>query len=572
MEHRDKRREYQVRPLDRDVINHISQDVHISQELAQSLYHRGIQAPKEANIFLDPKLAFLTSPASMIGRTLAAERITHAIRAKKKIVIFGDYDVDGLTSAVILADIIEILGGYVQILVGNRFQGGYGFNEHACQSCLDVQPDIVILCDCGSSDQNRIERIQKQGIDCIVIDHHIVPKEPLGAFAYINPKRSDCEFPFKDLCTAGLVFSLAAALRTELKKDIDLRCWLDLVAIGTIADLVTLVSDNRILVRAGLRFLSTGRVRPGVRALLQRSGFFPGQLIGSKEIAYYIAPRINAPGRMGSPSIAIDLLRSNEVVQAQKLSTEIERLNRQRKIQEKEVSSQVLKAIVKEAGEHPSHGIVAISDHWAPGVLGIIAARLVERFDVPAAVISFQDDDGVGSVRAPQGVDVYQILSSSGSLLEKFGGHSGAGGLRIKRGNLNAFKEIFISLTSAVDMYQQIPWVEREVEACESWLSFEELICLEPFGFGNEAPLFAFRNMEIDRTFVLAQGQHLKLLLRGRHGLVHAFFPNAGAHLDLLRQDKKVGVEQKIDFLGYIEPDVWGGKRSLQIKIKKILT
>ena len=242
----------------------------VSPVIAQLLLDRGVGGvgQRDAERFLFPKLAHLTVPDAMADRALAAQRIAHAIRRRERIVVFGDYDVDGTTSATILSDIIERLGGDVVALVGNRFSGGYGLSDAALARVLAERPRLLVTCDCGSSDHARVERARGAGVDVIVVDHHLVPAQPLPALAFLNPHRPECAFPYKGLCSAGLALSLGAALRAELKAGLDLRQWLDLVALGTIADVAPLDGDNRALVRAGLATLAGGP-RPGIRALAE---------------------------------------------------------------------------------------------------------------------------------------------------------------------------------------------------------------------------------------------------------------------------------------------------------------
>ena len=267
----------------------------------------------------------------MADRALAAERIARAIRKRERIVVFGDYDVDGTTSAIILADVIRVLGGDVCVKIADRFRGGYGLSDAALARCLDTSPGLLVTCDCGSSDHERIARARNRGVDVIVVDHHLVPEEALPALAFLNPHRPECGFGFKGLCSAGLAFSLGAAVRAEIGARLDLRGWLDLVAIGTIADLAPLIGDNRRLVRAGLKRLSSPNGRPALRAMLQATNLDKSDLLSARDVAFRLSPRLNAPGRLGEADLTLRFLSTQRLDEASALLGEIEARNAQRK-------------------------------------------------------------------------------------------------------------------------------------------------------------------------------------------------------------------------------------------------
>ncbi|PKN31926.1 MAG: single-stranded-DNA-specific exonuclease RecJ, partial [Deltaproteobacteria bacterium HGW-Deltaproteobacteria-20] len=251
-----------------DSVRRLASALRITTTFADLLERRGFQDDDRTRTFLDPKLAQLTSPAAMADRAAAVDRISRAVRQGESIVLFGDYDCDGITSVTILTEVIRTLRGSVQPIVANRFQGGYGLSDLAVDRVLSLRPSLLITCDCGSSDHDRLERLKKQGVDVVVIDHHLVPSDPLPALAFLNPRRPDCGFGYKHLASCGLALSLAAGLRAEMSPGMDMRPWLDLVALGTVADMVPLDGDNRALVRAGMRVMEQGQ-RTGLRALAE---------------------------------------------------------------------------------------------------------------------------------------------------------------------------------------------------------------------------------------------------------------------------------------------------------------
>src|SRR5262245_43372292 len=266
----------------------------------------------------------------MADRELAADRLARAVRARERIAVFGDYDVDGTTSAAILAGILEQLGGQVTLLLASRFEGGYGLSDGALDRLLQTGPQLLVTCDCGSSDHPRIARARARGIDVIVVDHHLVPNEPLPALAFLNPHRPDCGFAYKGLASCGLALSIGAAIRAVLGAKLDLRPWLDLVAIGTIADVAPLDGDNRALVRAGLGRLST-EPRPGLRALGALAKIEFGEPLSAREVAFRIAPRLNAPGRLGSPDLALELLLARSDEAAFELAVSVDAISEKRR-------------------------------------------------------------------------------------------------------------------------------------------------------------------------------------------------------------------------------------------------
>ncbi|MBI4953736.1 MAG: DHH family phosphoesterase, partial [Myxococcales bacterium] len=274
--------------------------------MAEALVRRGHGAGEPLTRWLEPRLAHLTPPDAMADRTAAAERIAHAIRARERIAVFGDYDCDGMTATALLTEVVQELGGEAVALCASRFAGGYGLSTPALERVRATGASLLVTCDCGSTDHERLAVARAAGIDAVVIDHHLVPDEPLPAVAFLNPNRPGCGFPYKGLASCGLALSIAAELRRLCGRELDLRRWLDLVAIGTIADVAPLDGDNRILVRAGLARLCAAGLRPGLAALAAR---LPALLRPiAEDVAFRVAPRLNAPGRLGDPALALELL------------------------------------------------------------------------------------------------------------------------------------------------------------------------------------------------------------------------------------------------------------------------
>jgi single-stranded-DNA-specific exonuclease len=541
----------------------LSRVLGVAQATAQILLHRGIRDEHAARGFLSPRLSELTPPQTMADRELAAERLVRAIRNQERIAVFGDYDVDGTTSATILAGILERLGAQVGVQLASRFEGGYGLSEQALERVLDLRPSVLVTCDCGSSDHARIAQARDLGIDVIVVDHHLVPDEPLPAFAFLNPHRADCGFAYKGLCSAGLALSLGAEVRARLGVELDLRGFLDLVALGTIADVAPLDGDNRRLVRAGLAVLASPGARPGVVALRELAKIRPGSPIGAMDVAFRMTPRLNAPGRMGDPRLTWSLLRAPNLAEARMLAARVEQLNDQRKALEAEVTRQAIEQVIALYGEAPVSGVVAAGEGWHRGVVGITAARLSERFGVPAIAIALEDGIGHGSCRAPDGFRSYDALTRCAHHLDRYGGHQAASGLSLRSARVDAFRADFSVVTSdgtGAATLRPEAYVDVVLGANGYQLPpASELAQLEPVGEGNTEPVFLFDGVKVESSSVVGEG-HLKLELLAGGQRVSAFGLQMGPRLP------RPG--RSITALGTLRPDTWLGGDRLELRLQ----
>lgn len=553
---------YSVRPTDPAAARELGRACGVGATTAQVLLHRGMGEVSAARSWLDARLDGLTPPDGMAGRDEAAERIVRAITARERVVVFGDYDVDGATATTILSDVIELLGGDVQPLLANRFEGGYGFSGPALARCREAGATLIVTCDCGSSDHERIADARRAGIDVVVVDHHLVPKEPLPALAFLNPHRPDCGFPYEGLCSAGLALSVAAAVRRRMGATLDLRAWLDLVALGTVADVAPLDGDNRRLVRAGLRLLSSPSVRPGVAALRELAGIKPGAVVGSVDIAFRLAPRLNAAGRLGAPDVTLALLRARQPAAARALAARVEQLNDERKAIERRITEEACAQALELYGESPSTGIVVAGDGWHRGVVGITAARLVDRFGVPAVAISVEDGVGHGSCRAPDDFPLYDAVQRCADVLVKFGGHQAAAGLSVAEARVRDLREAFAEAT------RREPGLfgaggPRLVDAEIDGEDFEvpplaDLLRLEPVGERNVEPLFALPDAQVRDKAVVGQG-HLKLDLAVGRRRLRAFGWDLGGLADTLGA--------RVTPVGHFRADTWRGGEAVELRL-----
>ena len=537
----------------------------VSLTLAELLEQRGHSDIEATRRFLNPRLSELTAPDAMVDRSLAAERLARAIREGQLIAVFGDYDCDGMTSAAIMSEVIEALGGRAQTFIASRFEGGYGVSAAAVDKVLASGAPLLVTCDCGSSDHVSLARLRAAGVECVVIDHHLVPEEALPAVAFLNPHRPECGFPYKGLASCGLALSVGAALRTALGRELDLRRWLDLVAIGTIADVAPLDGDNRALVRAGLRAIGEAR-RPGIRALLELAKLDGNSPITAEDVAFRIAPRLNAPGRLGSAQIAVALLMAKTLDEAHALGAEIEQRSSERKLLQERMIEEALAEIEREGwAERPA--IVIGREGWNHGIVGIVAGRLADRFQRPVVAIGFSNGHGRASVRGPAGCRLFDALSAAKHTLLRFGGHQAAAGAEVELSRLAELRECFEAACAAQD--PQLA-AKPSGPASYAWLApgddptrvLNDLYLLEPCGAGNESPTLAFAASVLSARQVT--GGHLKLELELEGGVrIGAFGFSLG--------ERASSLTGKIAVLGKLRPDRYRGGNAIELKLEKIL-
>jgi single-stranded-DNA-specific exonuclease len=553
---------YRIRPSDERAAGMLADACELGLSAAQVLLHRGVRDVAEARPFLDATLRGLSAPDQMADRALATERVTRAIRARERIVVFGDYDVDGTTSAVILTEVIAALGGEVRTLIADRFHGGYGLSDQALDRCLSERPGLLVTCDCGSSDHERIAQATAKGVDVIVVDHHLVPEEALPAFAFLNPHRPECGFAYKGLCSAGLAFSLGAALRSDMGAQLDLRPWLDLVAIGTIADLAPLTGDNRRLVRAGLKKIGLPDTRPALRALRQAAKIPEPAGLTARDVAFRFSPRLNAPGRLGVADLTLRFLTAKTAKEAWGLLQEVEAQNEERKTLANRATEEASVQVRELYGETPEEGVVVASDAWHRGVSGIVAARLVDTFGVPAVVIAFDGDQGHGSVRTTAGFDVYSALAQCASDLSAWGGHRAAAGLSLSKGALDSFRGSFVQATHGGFGERQSEDVDVALGGAFRVPTVEDLQRLGPFGEGHPVPTFLVDAHVVEATGVGEGRVHGKLKLRVGQDSVRAFAPG---------MFRRIEGRESLQLVGEFQPDHWIGGRAVELLVKDVL-
>jgi len=542
----------------------LSRQLGLSRTVAAWLDQRGCSELERARRFLLPRLADLTSPDGMADRGAVAQRLALAIRRRERIAVFGDYDCDGITSAAILTEVLRRLGGDAVPLIASRFDGGYGVSAAASRRILETQAQVLVTCDCGSSDHDTLQDISARGIDVIVIDHHLVPERALPALGFLNPHRPECGFQYKGLASCGLAFSVAAALRKELRVELDVRYWLDLVAVGTIADVAPLDGDNRCLVRAGLLAIQEAR-RPGMLALLEVAKISRDLPLTGRDVAFRIAPQLNAPGRLGSADLALDLLLAPDLTSARSLAARLDELSTERRAQSELILQQALEEIAAQGFERQA-AIVIGRKGWNPGVVGIVAGRLADQLARPVIVVGFDEQSGRGSVRGPAGSRLYDALSQASEVLVRFGGHQQAAGMEVLEERLSEFRERFVE---AVSRQPALPAPDVDAGVLQLQPGDEllavlaDLDRLEPCGFGNPRPRLRARGQVLEAREV--KNGHLKLVLDlGQQRPLGCFAVRQGGAAGELRG-------RRVDVVGDLRHNTFPGAAAVELFVERVV-
>lgn len=483
----------------------LSKSLEVSEVLGQLLVHAGLADVETAEAFLRPRLAQLEDPFALTNLRAAVTRIEQAVAAKESVVVFGDYDVDGVTSTVQLVSLLRQLELDPRYCVPRRLEEGYGLSEEAIDRVFDGDaPDLFIALDCGTNAHDAIAYIRKQGVDVIIVDHHQTKTEAPADCIFINPHVNDAATAaWRHLCTAGLVFKLLhGILKSRREADdprvasIQLKDYLDLVAMGTIADLVPLHGENRILSWFGLHHLRANG-RTGVRALAEVSGIDAAQEIVSADISFKMAPRINASGRLADASLPIELLLDDDYQACRERAKQLDTMNRERQLIERAIVQEAEARAERDFADAP--GVVLYGADWHPGVVGIVASRVSRRFNKPCVILGAEGELAKGSGRSVHNVNLVEILQRCADLLGHWGGHPMAVGVSLQAEEVEAFTQRFVESLAALHpnglpepSLRLSAWLELE-QVSETLL--EQLDRLRPFGQGNSEPVFGLRGV-----------------------------------------------------------------------------
>jgi single-stranded-DNA-specific exonuclease len=580
-------RRWTLRESDEDESARLAEALKVPPLLGRLLALRGISGAEEADTFLNAPLGALHDPFLMKGMAEAADHLAREIIRGRPIGVYGDYDTDGLSSTSLLVHFFSFFGLAAPYFVPHRMREGYGVHPSGIRALAEAGCETIVTVDTGITAVEAAAEAKASGVQLIITDHHRPPERLPDAVAVINPRQEGCGYPFKGLSGVGVAFKLATAVRRRLREEgyggelPNLKQHLDLVALGTVADIVPLLGENHIFVRTGLELLSppagqpgasspADRRKAGLRALVQAADL-KAETVTAGHIGFVLSPRLNAAGRVGEPRVGVDLLLESDPALARPMAEKLEEWNRQRQDLEREALDEAMGLL--EAGGLPGerHSIVLASERWHPGVIGIVASRLVEKFFRPVVLIHLEGGEGKGSARGVSGIHLAEALEGCADLLVRFGGHAGAAGLSILRENVAPFAERFDEIARGYLADGQ-PEAELMLDAVVDFAELslplvERLEMMAPFGMGNPQPVLATSGVEVAGTpsTVGREGKHLKLRLRQRGETVEAIGFGLGGLLD----DPEF-LKGRLDVAYSAGVNRWRGRAVVQIQVKAL--
>ncbi|MBR5157277.1 MAG: single-stranded-DNA-specific exonuclease RecJ [Clostridia bacterium] len=547
----------------RDDVLRISSENQLPPILATVLLNRGIEDVKE---YLLPETEKLLDPFIMKGMEQATERILAAIKNGEHITVYGDYDVDGITSTAALVKFLSAHKADVDYYIPDRLEEGYGMNRDAIDRIAARGTKLMITVDCGITAVAEIEYAASCGMDVIVTDHHECKESLPDALCILNPKQTDCPYPFKKLAGVGVVFKLLQALTLKLKYHMKelLDEYLDLVAIGTVADVMPLLGENRIIVKKGLELMKY-TTNKGIWALIEQAGI-DAAAVTAGTIGFVLAPRINAAGRMGDPKCAVEMLLAQDEKSAREYAQMLDEENRERQANEQQIMEQALEILKSDKSMQDDYVLILDHEDWHHGIIGIVASKISERTGKPCVLISTTDENGKGSGRSIKGFNLFKALEHCAESLSKFGGHELAAGLSVKTDKIKEFrKKINEYAKEHLTQDDFIPKIYVDSELPIEYINMntaEKLAVLEPYGMGNASPIFFARGLEIANIRVLSEGKHIKLSLNRAGCAIDAVGFSMGAYAD------EIKVHDKIDILFQLDINVFRGERQVQAILK----
>ena len=548
--------------IDDNKVEELVEQKHISNLLASILVNRGITEEKELEVFLNPTRKDFYDPFLLPDMEIAVDRIIKAVNNKEKIMIYGDYDADGITSVSVLKKYLNQIGLETGEYIPNRLNEGYGLNKEAILKIYNMGYKLMVTVDCGISGLEEVEYANTLGIETIITDHHEPAEQLPNAVAVIDAKRKDNIYPFNQLAGVGVVFKLIQAISIKLNLDEkEYLKYLDLVCIGTISDIVPLVDENRVIAKLGLKLIEQTK-NIGLRTLLNIANF---KKIDSNAISFGVAPRINACGRMGAQEEALKLFLTEDKQEALKIAKNLVKFNQERQNTEKQIFEDVIQEIEKN-NDKEKKCIVLAKENWHHGIIGIVSSKVTEMYYKPSILICLEGDMGKGSGRSVPGFDLYNALSKCNNYIEKFGGHSMAIGISIKKENFEKLKAEIEKCAEESNISDIMPIINIDKRINLKDISIEEaksLELLEPFGEANKMPIFLIQNLKIDSIRALSDGKHLKLTLKDDNLLINAI----GFNLGYLSEEYLIG--DKIDIAGNLEINKYGRRRDNPNKYKR---
>ena len=553
-------KKWEVCEENKEKIKELAMKTNLSSLLVNILINRGITTVEEVELFLNPTRDDFHAPFLMPDMEKAVDRILKAIENNEKVIIYGDYDADGITSITVLKKFLKERGLDVSEYIPNRLSEGYGLNKNAINKIHEQNYTLMITVDCGISANEEIKYATELGIEVIVTDHHEPGEEIPRCVAVVDAKRKDNKYPFNQLAGVGVVFKLIQAISNKLNLDAkEYLKYLDIVCVGTISDIVPLVDENRVIAKLGLKLIPMTK-NIGLKTLVKSIGY---KNIDSTSVSFGIAPRINACGRMGAQEIALKLFLTDDEKEAEEITEILNNYNVERQQTEKEIFEQAVNEIERANVDEPC--IVLGKEGWHHGVIGIVSSKVTELYFKPSILICFEGEEGKGSGRSIPGFDLHEALMNCSTYIEKFGGHSMAVGINVKKENFEKFKKDFEEYAQNQGIRDIIPIVKIDEETSLKEINLQtvkDLSLLEPFGEANKVPIFLIRNLKIQSIRTLSEGKHLKLKLGQDSYIIDAI----GFGIGEVAENYLIG--DKVDIVGSLEVNSFNGMEQVQIVIK----
>ena len=553
---------------DSKTVRSIQKTFRTTEVIAIVLANRNIHSKTVADNFFNPELGKLNDPYLMQDMDKAVERVLKNIKSDNPIMVFGDYDVDGTTGVASLHLALQKFGANVSYYIPDREKEGYGLSLKGIEVARDNNIDLIITCDCGINAFDQVNYANEKGINIIITDHHTPDEQLPNAHAILNPKRSDCNYPFKGLCGGGVAFKLISALGNELNVPLsEYDEILPLITLGTAADIVPIKDENRAIVHHGLNMLDKLE-KPGLKSLMELAGLKGNISIG--QLVFNIAPRINAAGRLGDANRAVELLVTEDEHNARVLAKELDEENKRRQLIQQAVVDEALLKVNAEADLKNEHALVLANEGWHPGVVGIVASKIKEEFNRPAVIIALENGTGKGSARSIPGFNLYTALTACKQHLDGYGGHPMAAGLTVSANKLGSFKKAFIDVANeslTVENLQATLVLDSELALKDITPRFMGFLDkLSPYGPGNMRPKFAIRNAEVSGAprVIGKTGEHIRFKIK--QGLKS--FPAVGFGLSSKYELLITG--QPVDIACVVETNEWQGNTSIQLNVRDI--
>ena len=557
-------KKWQINEVDDEIVEKIKNEFNLSKLVASIIASKGMKNQDEIEVFLHPRRNDFHDPFLLPDMEKAVDRIVKAINNNEKVAIYGDYDVDGITSSTVLHRFLKDRGLDTDIYIPNRLSEGYGLNSNEINKIAETGHTLIITVDCGITGKEEVALAKTLGIDTIVTDHHEPPQEGglPDAVAVVDAKRKDNKYPFNGLAGVGVAFKLTQALtqRLNIREEENLK-YLDIVCVGTISDIVPLVDENRTISQLGLRLVKQTR-NVGLRVLLESIGY---NKIDSNTVSFGVAPRINACGRMGHEREALQLFLTDNIEEAKEITQKLNNYNLERQDIEKKIFDEAQEMLKIEENKLPC--IVLAKENWHHGVIGIVSSKMTEMYGKPSILLSIEENLEKGSGRSVPGFDLHEALENCKENIKQFGGHSMAVGITLEKEKFEAFKEAFEKYAENMNVSEIVPVINVDEKLSLDDISIQnikELEILEPFGEANKMPIFQISNLKIDSIRAISEGKHLKMTLKDEKRVIDVI----GFNMGNLAEEYPIGT--KVDIVGNLEINNYRGIENIQINLKDI--